>query len=114
MNLEWNKCGTDWCDFFAVDLADSHFDNLEGVYIIWSSSGLAEYVGQGKIRDQIQVHRNQKVFLDLKKEVLYVTWAQLNKIHRDNVERFLANTLSPCISSFHPKAVPLVVNLPGE
>lgn len=36
VNLEWIKCQGDvWCPLKHVDLNDKHFDELEGVYIIW-------------------------------------------------------------------------------
>ncbi len=114
MKLSWVKCGDEWCDFFNVDLADNEFDNAAGIYIIWVKSGPTIFIGQGVIRYRLRNHRKQKEFLDLRNEELLVTWAHVEEFYRDNVERNLADRLSPCITSFHPVVRPIVVNLPGE
>jgi len=45
MILNWIKCGGDqWCDFFNLNLNHSHFDNIEGVYIIWHGAPRAAVV----------------------------------------------------------------------
>jgi len=61
MNLTWNKCqGDDWCSLKSVDLDNSHFDNMEGVYVIWHGGNDAKTVriGQGVIRDRLAAHRD--------------------------------------------------------
>ncbi|MGB6377718.1 MAG: hypothetical protein WBG24_13445 [Syntrophobacteria bacterium] len=52
--LEWNKCkaGT-WCIIAELDLDHEHFDDMEGVYVIWygEESAVTLRVGQGYIKD---------------------------------------------------------------
>ena len=50
MNLNWHKCqGEVWCNFNAVNLDHNHFNNTEGVYIIWhgGTNPKVVYVGRG-------------------------------------------------------------------
>ena len=52
MNVEWVKCQGDvWCSLATVNLQHSHFDGLEGVYIIWHAGDTPATVrvGQGII-----------------------------------------------------------------
>ena len=59
--MTWNRCqGDGWCLLDTVDLTHSHFDGMEGVYVIWhgGQSPWTVRVGQGVIRDRLQAHRN--------------------------------------------------------
>ncbi len=115
MKLKWIKCtGDEWCPLKTVDLQNSHFDRLEGVYIIWhaGSNPANVRVGQGVIRDRLAAHRNDKdvqAFADL---TLYVTWASVSSAQLDGVEAFVANKMDPKVGERFPDRKPIEVNLP--
>ena len=98
MELTWIKC-TDgsWCSFNNVNLTHEHFNNMVGVYIIWSGQTVVR-VGSGIIKDRIADHRNNPeitAYRDLK-----VTWASVSEARMQGVgERF-------------PDVQPISVNLP--
>ena len=111
MQLAWQKCQGDvWGSFMYVDLSHSHFNNMEGVYIIWQGNGPVIRVGQGIIRDRLATHRNDKVITT--HPPLYVTWAPIEALYRDGVERYLANILRPVVGDAFPNVIPIPVSLP--
>ena len=114
MYLIWNRCDTgNWCPFNTVDLNHSHFDNMEGVYIIWFGQyPVTVDVGQGIIKDRIAFHRTEDVIQPYQQYYLYVTWASVPRNYRDGVERYLANTLNPKTGRRYPDVTPIEVNLP--
>lgn len=113
MNLIWGTCGDNgsWCGFLTVNLAHPHFDNKEGVYIIWQGKGAIIRVGQGVIRDRLSEHRKDTTISAYNN--LFVTWASVPSQYRDGVERYLANRLNPVVGERFPKVTaPSEVNLP--
>lgn len=111
MQLNWQKCAGDvWGSLSFVDLAHGHFDNMEGVYIIWQGSGPIIRVGQGNIRDRLGRHRNDPDIV--RHDRLYVTWAPVHATHRNGVERYLANVLRPVVGDAFPNVTPTPVSLP--
>lgn len=115
MILNWIKCtGDQWCNFFNLNLNHPHFDNLEGVYIIWhgAPNPAVVYVGQGNIRERIQIHRTEEAILSYRANGLYVTWAPVAPINRDGVERYLAEEWSPLVGDNHPLVNSIEVNSP--
>jgi len=117
LNVNWGHCtNNSWCNFLGLNLADSYFDGLEGVYIIWHGGNNAKTVrvGQGIIRDRITVHRGEAEILEYKNLGLFVTWAVVSKEKRDGIERFLAEELKPLVGEAYPDAEPIKVNLPWE
>jgi hypothetical protein len=69
VRAQWMKCGNEpeskWCNLLALNLEHKHFNDLEGVYIIWhGGKGEIEAatvrVGQGIIRDRLTEHRKDK------------------------------------------------------
>ena len=111
MQAAWQKCQGDvWGAFMDVDLSHSHFDNMEGVYIIWQANGPVVRVGQGIIRDRITAHRNDKAITAYNS--LHVTWAPVSASYRDGVERYLADTLNPKVGDSFPDVNPIQVSLP--
>jgi hypothetical protein len=112
LNIYWNKCdGGNWCSFENVDLDHSHFNGMEGVYIIWQGGGPIVRVGQGVIRDRIADHRNDKAINFYNN--LFVTWARVSTQNRDGVERYLAETLNPKVGFTFPDTSSIAVNLPN-
>jgi hypothetical protein len=113
MYVDWKKCGLgNWCDLFALDLEDSYFDNMRGVYIIWAPNSYIVRVGQGLIRDRLKAHRVDPEILKHRKSILFVTWAPVSLSFRDGVEKFLGETLRPAVGTSFPNVVATSVNLP--
>lgn len=114
MILDWVKCGRDWCSFRGVDLSNSHFDNLVGVYVIWYAGADAAtvYVGQGDIAERIRAHRIDSRFDAYSRRILHASWAQVGPTYRDGIERYLIDQLRPLISQVGPVAAPIGVNYP--
>ena len=111
MQLNWQKCqGNVWGNLMDVDLSHPHFNNMEGVYIIWQGNGSVVRIGQGIIRDRLSAHRNDKAITAY--PLLYVTWAPVLASYRDGVERYLANILKPIVGGAFPNAIPTQVSLP--
>jgi hypothetical protein len=115
MELKWIKCqGEVWCKLTSVNLDHTHFDNMDGVYIIWHGGPKAAtvYVGQGHIRDRLSQHRTNPEIQKFDSLGLYVTWAAVAESSRAGVEVYLARQLKPIVGSAHPQAVPITVNYP--
>jgi len=115
MNVEWNKCkGNEWCPLNTVDLEHSHFEGLEGVYIIWHAGAnpATVRVGQGVIRDRLAAHRKDEDIQAYSNLGLYATWASVAVTYRDGVEAFLAEHLNPKVGDRFPDREPIEVNLP--
>jgi len=111
MQLAWQQCtGNVWGSLAYVDLSHSHFDNMEGIYIIWQGNGPIIRVGQGNIRDRLSCHRNDPKITEYPS--LYVTWAPVQALYRNGVERYLANILRPVVGDAFPNVLPTPVSLP--
>lgn len=113
--LNWTKCeGQAWCPLLTVNLAHAHFNNLEGVYIIWHG-GLnpkTVYVGQGYIQQRLTAHRTDPLILQYSAHGLFVTWAKADGLRRAGIERYLADKLTPLVGVQYPPAAAIHVNLP--
>jgi hypothetical protein len=115
MNLIWLKCtGEQWCPLLNVNLDHSHFNELEGVYVIWHGqpNPAVVYVGQGNIRDRLTQHRQDTAILVYKNQGLFVTWAKVDAAYRDGIERFLAESWKPKVGQNYPLVAPIPVNSP--
>jgi len=115
MNVEWVKCQNDvWCDLANVNLDASHFNALEGVYIIWHRGAhpATVRVGQGIIKDRLATHRNDRDIQAFAHLGLSVTWASVAAPYRNGVEAFLATRLTPEVGERFPNSRPIEVTLP--
>lgn len=115
MILNWIKCGgQQWCDFLKLSLDHPHFNNLEGVYIIWHGGSNASVVrvGQGVIRERLMVHREDPAILKYKDFNLFATWAAVSTLYRDGVERYLAEKWNPKVGDKFPDSPAIEVNSP--
>ena len=115
ITLNWIKCDENaWCDFLNVNLAHSHFDGMEGVYVIWHGGAPPNVVrvGQGVIRDRIMQHRQDLQILAYSGYGLFVTWASVLSNQTDGVERYLGDKLAPKVGERQPDVIPIQVNLP--
>ncbi len=110
MNVEWIKCASNnWCSFNNLNIDHEHFNNLSGVYIIWSDRTTIR-VGSGVIKDRIGAHRNDDEIT--KYQNLRVTWAAVNRNQMEGVEKYLADVLSPAVGERFPNRTSIEVNLP--
>ncbi len=115
LEVEWIKCtGNIWCNLLNLNLNNTYFNNLEGVYIIWHEgrNPAIVRVGQGIIKDRLEVHRNDPEILAYQQHTLYATWAEVPENYRDSVEAYLGERLNPNVGSNFPDVAPISVNLP--
>lgn len=111
MQVVWMKYQSgEWCRLTSLNLNDDHFNDLRGVYIIWSGTKVVR-LGSGIIKDRLEYHRNNKEILAYPN--LLVTWAKVNANQMEGVEKFLADTFNPAIGERFPDRTPIVVNLPS-
>ena len=74
MQVTWNRLHNGgWYALNSLNLANSHFNNLHGVYVIFTNTYTVD-VGLGEIRTRLGAHRkqfeNRPDYMNLK-----VTWA---------------------------------------
>ncbi len=115
--IYWNRCEGDvWGELYAVNLNDPHFDNLEGVYMVWlgGSKPAAICTGSGLIREKLAERRAAPELMLLREKSLLVTWARVDTVASKGVERWLLDTLRPKIANRIPDSLPVEVNLPGR
>lgn len=115
MLLNWVKCQGDvWCNLSTVNLPHPHFDNLEGVYVIWHGgpNPATVYVGSGTVRDRLNSHRSDPRIQRYGLLNLFVTWATVDRNNMQGVELYLANALRPLVGERHPNVAPIQVNAP--
>lgn len=99
-----------------MDLEDRHFDDLEGVFVVWmgGSHPAAIAVGLGNIREELKSLRADPAVESLKGKTLLVSWAKVDKASRAGAARFLADALKPKVAPLLPLAIPVEVNAPGR
>lgn len=118
LNLVWTKCQGDvWGSLINVDLAHPYLDNIEGVYIIWHGGRNPRVVrvGQGVVRDRLNVQRKNKAILQYTNSgPLRTTWATVDARYRDGVERYLTERLEPLVEDRLLTVPPIEVNLPYQ
>jgi hypothetical protein len=87
-----------------------------GIYIIWHEGkpGKVVRVGQGKIKNRLSAHRNDREIVAYnKKGTLRVTWAAVSsQKDRDGAERYLAETWKPLVGEAFPDVDSIAVNSP--
>jgi len=115
--IYWNRCDGDvWGELYAVNLNDPHFDNLEGVYMVWlgGNKPAAICAGSGLIREKLAERRAAPELMALRDKSLLVTWAKVDAIASKGVERWLLENLRPKVANRIPDSLPVEVNLPGR
>lgn len=111
MQVEWINPSNGGVYFLhSVDLTHNHFDNLEGVYVIFNNAETLD-VGIGNIRSRLYAHRTQfENRYDYKE--LRVRWAAVASNFQGGVENYLAGKLKPTVGERFSNDPPIVVNLP--
>ena len=113
--VEWSKGARgSWCKLAEVQLEHESFDGTEGVYVIWHDPGTPAVlrVGEGPIRKRLTQERSDQRLLAYGLDSVFVTWAPVNAIHRTDVVRYLADTLTPTFEDPYPDGNQIEVNLP--
>lgn len=109
ITASWVKCtGDNWCSLNRVNLESA---NHLGVYVIWQPGARVVKVGQGNIQDRLSKHRTDRKITQHGSN-LRVTWAVVNPLYLDGVERYLGDTLNPIEAERFPEARPIAVNTP--
>jgi hypothetical protein len=101
----------------GIPLQDKHFDNLEGVFIVWleEDEGLRTVmlIGKGKVRDGLKQFRGDpKLQIHELKGTLFATWADVPETKRAGVESFLMRKFNPKLGQSFSAAKPIDVNVP--
>jgi hypothetical protein len=115
LQVQWGKCANDqWCALNLVDLSHPAFEQ-GGVYVIWHGGSAPRVVRIGQamtFRERLLEHRTDPAVQAYASNVLFVTWANLNKAYRDGVEVWLAGQYNPLVGSRFPDVEPIAVNGP--
>lgn len=115
MQVSWVRYGNgEWCNLETLNLEQPHFEEMQGVYIIWKGEVNRQviYVGRGIIKDRLYSHRNDPRITRLGTSKLYVTWASVHYGYQQGVEYFLASALAPEVGEHYLIKPPIPVNLP--
>ena len=122
LNVDWVKRAMEmegrreerWCSLFDLPLQHNHFDDLEGVYVVWHH-GIDPVlsVGHGRIRDELmRIVKDAAVRSKHEEQGLFVTWAAIPAEQRDGVEGYLTKMLNPSIQGERTSVTAIQVNLP--
>jgi CheY-like chemotaxis protein len=114
--VQWEKCerGT-WCILSELDLDHGHFNDIEGVYVIWQGeeNPVALRADQGLIRECLAKERDDRDLLAGREQhEIYVTWAAVNPRFRDGVVRYIKEALKLELENSYLDVPPIGVNLP--
>ena len=114
MIIDWCKCILQSrCRLNLINLNNEYFDNLTGVYVIWSGNDMSNIitVGKGNIRDKIIEMQIDKTVQESGSD-LFVTWASVPNVSLEGVEAFLCSRLNPRIPHSVSDIDLINVNLP--
>jgi len=115
LQLNWQKCqGEVWCKLNFVNLVHPHFENLEGVCVVWhgGATPAAVFVGKGMIREKITQYRADARIQKFAELGLFATWTSVQPQSQAGIEAFLINNLKPIVQDLLPPAEQIQVNLP--
>jgi hypothetical protein len=111
MTVNWGKCNpnSSWCGLKNLNIDHEVFNDLNGVYIIWSVKVVIR-IGSGIIRNRLKEHRESPEITAFPN--LFVTWANVNGNQMEGVEKYLSDRLNPKVGERFPDRTPIEVNLP--
>lgn len=97
-----------------LDLNQSHFDDMEWVYIIWHwwNGNNVVRIGQWVIKNRLAEHRENDEITKYQGLGLFVTRAKVAPEYRDWVEKYLADFYNPIVWERFPDRKWIPVNLP--
>jgi two-component system cell cycle response regulator len=114
--IEWEKCkrGT-WCNLSELDLDHEHFNDMEGVYVLWQGeeNPVALRVGHGLIKECLAKEQNDEDLLAYLQNGIYVTWAKVDRRFSGGIVRYIKDILQPELDSSPPDAEPIKINIPS-
>ena len=99
LRVEWRKCMLrSRCRLNLINLTNEYFNDLVGIYIIWSESDIKKtiYIGRGIIRNGLNEMKSDSEVQRYGSD-LFVTWAEIPTVSLDGVEAFLYKELNPMI-----------------
>jgi hypothetical protein len=114
LTVEWGKCLLmSKCRLNLINLTNEFFNDLVGIYIIWSESDIKKtiYIGRGIIRNRLNEMKSDSEVQRYGPD-LFVTWAEVPTAALDGVEAFLYNELNPIIKDNLACLDLINVNLP--
>ncbi|HVO73440.1 MAG TPA: hypothetical protein VMT35_05425 [Ignavibacteriaceae bacterium] len=96
-----------------VNLDNTHFDNLTGVYLIWQGEDKRNVikVGKGLIREKLAAMRIDKKVQEFGPD-LFVTWGEVSPDKLNGVEAYLFKEFHPIIQEELNGTETISVNLP--
>jgi hypothetical protein len=120
LTLEW-MIGVDdnWMQLDSLDVSDTYFDRIYGVYIVWygpnekGAEGRVVCVGHGILRSKLANLQTDPVIARYSCRHLLVTWAAVDVHHCEHVEAYLIGMLNPLHAERHPNVMQTIVNLPA-
>jgi len=120
LTLEW-MIGVDdnWMQLDSLDLSDTYFDRISGVYIVWygpdekGNEGRVVCAGHGVLRSKLENLKADPVVARYSRRRLLVTWAEVDSHHSEHVEAYLIGMLNPLHCERHPNIMQTIVNLPA-
>jgi hypothetical protein len=103
-----------WCNLFDLPLDHPHFEQLEGVYVVWHHGvDPVLRVGQGGIRAGLRSLLNdERVRAEHESADLWVTWAEVPVAQRGGVAGYLTRMLQPRVGTESGASPDIEVNLP--
>ena len=113
MHVQWVINEGHFFHLEELKVTDEYFDDLEGVYIIWSDDEFVK-VGHGSLRYKLAEHKKDSKILERATVGLRVSWALVDEMYRQGIVHYLLEALDPYIRDEVPNAISIRVNLPGE
>lgn len=114
MKVDWGQCILQSrCRLNSLNLNNEYFDNLTGIFIIWSEDGKKKFitVGKGIIRNELLKMKNNENVKQYEPD-LFVTWAEVPLVSLEGVENFLCSKLNPILQPKLNNRDLIEVNLP--
>ena len=104
----------EWIEFDSLDELLKEGIYREGVYVIWIETDVGQialYVGQGNIKQRIDIHNRNEYIVEYYPSV---SCAEVNYGEMDGIEKYLSEKLSPLFGERWPNILPTPVNSPFD
>ncbi|MBI4726356.1 hypothetical protein HY768_03885 [candidate division TA06 bacterium] len=122
--MKWARCNNgEWPRLYSVELEWDCYAGLEAVYIVFyqretlllkTARYQAIMVGQGPIKQTILELRQDMAMSKYKERNPFITWAELNLLLRDGVQKYLFGILKPELGPNPPSARAVVFYPPFD
>jgi|GEM_PF-4583406 len=112
LKLNWARGVDGWMLLDQLNLNDPSFNDLFGVYVLWSSKEILK-VGSGRIRDEIQKDKTNREITE--QDGLMITWAGVEPDKTESVKKYLISLLKPeMIEPSTLEAIEISANTPWD